>query len=110
MAFHKPGMRPFVSVFLLGVVMFLAIAYLRSPGALERHRIAAALLFAALICLGFAIAGVTSGVVSALRPGGGLPATLPIAKEKDPLKFWINIFIYVAISVAFLIWAGRTIV
>ena len=110
MTFHKPWMRPFVSVVLPAVVMFLAIAYLRSPGALEKHRIAAALVLAGLLCLGFGIAGVTSGVVSALRPGGGLPATLPVANEKDPVRFWINISLYFGLSIAFFIWAGRTIV
>jgi hypothetical protein len=108
--FHKPWMRPLVSVVLPILVMFLAIAYLRSPGALEKHPIAAALILAGLICLGFGIAGVISGVVSALRPGGGLPATLPVAKDNDPIKFWINVSLYFGLSIAFFIWAGRTIV
>jgi hypothetical protein len=89
--------------------MVLALGYLRSPKALEKHHIAAALILAGLICLGFGIAGVASGVVSALRPGGRLPATLPVAKENDPAKFWINVSLYVGLSVAFFIWAARTV-
>ena len=110
MTFHKPWMRPFISVLLPLVVMFLTITYLRSPGALEKHRIAAALLLAGLIFLGFGIAGVSSGVVSALRPGGGLPATLPVARERYPVKYWVHISLYFVLSIAFFIWAGRTIV
>lgn len=110
MTFRKPWMRPFVSVVLPIVVMFLAIAYLRSPGALEKHLIAAALILAGSICLGFGIAGVASGVVSALRPSGRLPATLPVVKNNDPVKFWINVFLYFGLGIAFFIWAGRTIV
>jgi hypothetical protein len=109
-SFHRPWMRPLVSVVLLAAVMFATLAYLRSPTALEKHQIAAALILAGLICLGFGIAGVTSGVVSALRPGGGLPATLPVAKDNDPIRFWINVSLYVGLSIAFFIWAGRTIV
>jgi len=108
--FHRPWMRQWVSVVLPVAVMFLAIAYLRSPMALEKHRIAAALILAGFICLGFGIAGVTSGVVSALRPGGGLPATLPVAKDSDRVKFWIYVFLYFGLSIAFFIWARRTIV
>jgi hypothetical protein len=107
--FQKPWMRPLVSVLLPIVVMFLALTYLRSPQALEKHHIAAALILAGFIWLGFGVAGVTSGVVSALRPGGGLPATLPVAKDKDPVKFWINVSLYFALGIAFFIWASRTI-
>ncbi len=103
-------MRPFVSVVLPVLAVFLTLAYLRSPKALEKHHIAAALTLAGLICLGFGFAGVTSGVVSALRPGGGLPATLPVAKDSDPAKFWVNVSLYFGLSIAFFIWAGRTVV
>jgi hypothetical protein len=108
--FHKPWMRPLVSVVLPIVVVFLALTYLRSPKALEKHHIAVALILAGLIWLGFGIAGATSGVVSALRPWGGLPATFPVAKDNDPVKFWINVSLYIGLSIAFFIWAGRTIV
>jgi hypothetical protein len=107
--FRKPWMRPLVRVVLPVVVVFLALTYLRSPKVLEKHHIAASLSLAALIWLGFGIAGVTSGVVSALRPGGGLPATFPVAKDIDPVKFWINVGLYFALGIAFFIWAGRTI-
>lgn len=109
MNFHKPWMRPLVGVVLPIFVMFLALAYLRSPMALEKHHIAAALILAGLICLGFGITGLASGVVSAIRLGGGLPATLPVVKDNDPVKFWINVSLYLGLGIAFFIWAHRTI-
>jgi hypothetical protein len=108
--FPKPSFRPLIGVVLPIVGMFLALAYLRSPNALEKHHIAAGLVLAGLICLGFGVAGVTFGVVSALRPGGGLPATLPVARDNDPIKFWIHVFLYFGLGIGFFIWAGRTVV
>jgi hypothetical protein len=35
---------------------------------------------------------------------------LPVAKDKDPVKFWINVSLYFGLSIAFFIWAGKTIV
>jgi hypothetical protein len=108
--FHKPSLRPLIGVVLPMVGMFLALTYLRSPKALEKHHIAAGLALAGLICLGFGITGIASGVVSALRPGGGLPATLPVARDNDPIRFWINVSLYVGLSIAFFMWARGTIV
>jgi hypothetical protein len=107
--FHRPWMRLLVTVVLPVVAMSLVLAYVRSPKALEKHHIAAALVLAGLIFFGFGIAGVATGVVSALRPGGGLPATFPVAKDNEPVKFWINVSLYVGLGIAFFIWAARTI-
>ena len=101
----RPWLRRLFAATVYIVVVGAVLSYVRSPHALERHHVGGALVVASLICFGFALAGIYTGTVSALRPGGRMPTTAPVLKDEYPLLFWMNVGLYLGIGLALLYWA-----
>jgi hypothetical protein len=58
-----------------------------------------------LICFGFGLVGIFTGTVSAPRPRGRSPVTVPVVKDEHPLLFWMNVGLYLGGGLALLYWA-----
>jgi hypothetical protein len=87
------------------VAVGAVLTYISSPRALERHHVAGALAVASLICFAFGLVGIYTGTVSAPRPRGRIPDTVPVLKDEHPLLFWMNVGLYLGIGLALLYWA-----
>ena len=101
----KPWLRRTLAATIYIVVVGAVVTYISSPRALERHHVGGALVVASLISFGFGLVGIYTGTVSAPRPRGRSPDTVPVLKAEHPLLFWLNVGLYLGIGLILLYWA-----
>lgn len=69
---------------------------------MDKRLIAAGCVVASVICLWFAIDGLRKGVVYSPRGHG---RAVPVERDRYPLEFWVNVWVYFGASGGLLWWA-----